>query len=137
MRGIGIDSGDFNIAGRGQMRQQVIALENKAETRAAQLSQFIRTERRGFPPANPIMAELGGSRQPRIFISVDLPEPEAPMIATNSPAQILSVMLFSATASLSPDAKRRVTLTSSSRAFCTEFMAGSIGSAPVIGTGAH
>ncbi len=35
------------------------------------------------PVARP---SVGRSRQPRMFISVDLPEPEAPMMATNSPS---------------------------------------------------
>ena len=32
--------------------------------------------------------DVGRSRQPRMFISVDLPEPDGPMIATNSPVAI-------------------------------------------------
>src|SRR5690606_4621632 len=32
---------------------------------------------------------LGRSRQPMMFISVDLPDPEAPMMATNSPARMV------------------------------------------------
>src|SRR5665811_1900130 len=34
------------------------------------------------------LPEVGLSRQPMMFISVDLPEPEEPMIATRSPASI-------------------------------------------------
>jgi len=37
---------------------------------------------------------LGTSRQPRIFMSVDLPEPLGPMMATNSPASICRSMPF-------------------------------------------
>jgi hypothetical protein len=42
---------------------------------------------------------LAVSRQPSRFISVDLPDPEAPMIATNSPAAIVAVASCSATTS--------------------------------------
>ena len=36
------------------------------------------------------MPEVGESRQPSVFISVDLPLPEGPMIATYSPRSIVS-----------------------------------------------
>ncbi len=48
------------------------------------------------------MPLLGTSRQPRMFISVDLPEPEAPMIATKSPRSTVSETPRSATTSISP-----------------------------------
>ena len=41
-------------------------------------------------PARRYVPLVGRSRQPRMFISVLLPEPDAPMIATNSPASIAS-----------------------------------------------
>jgi hypothetical protein len=43
--------------------------------------------RGGYTPEDfAIMIALGVSRQPMMFIAVDLPDPEGPMIATNSPA---------------------------------------------------
>lgn len=39
---------------------------------------------------------VGVSRQPSIFISVDLPDPDFPMIATNSPSSIEREILLSA-----------------------------------------
>ena len=36
------------------------------------------------------MPRVGRSRQPMMFIVVDFPEPDAPMIATNSPSRIVS-----------------------------------------------
>src|ERR1700722_8421417 len=39
-------------------------------------------------PASQYLPELGESRQPIKFISVDLPEPDGPMIATYSPLRI-------------------------------------------------
>ena len=39
-------------------------------------------------PSSMYVPDVGRSRQPRMFISVDLPEPEVPMMATNSPGSI-------------------------------------------------
>ena len=39
-----------------------------------------------FVPSRWYVPLVGSSRQPTIFMNVDLPEPEAPMTATNSPA---------------------------------------------------
>ena len=41
-------------------------------------------------PANWYWPVVGRSRQPRIFIRVDLPDPEAPMMATKSPSTMSS-----------------------------------------------
>src|ERR1019366_9146097 len=41
-------------------------------------------------PSRRYMPEVGRSRQPRMFIRVDLPEPDGPMIATKSPRRICS-----------------------------------------------
>ena len=49
-----------------------------------------------------------------MFISVDLPDPDAPMIATISPASMVRFTSFSTTTSRSPEGKRRVTPVSSS-----------------------
>ena len=45
---------------------------------------------------------VGVSRQPSRFISVDLPEPDGPMIATNSPGSMLKLTPRSAWTSMSP-----------------------------------
>ena len=37
-------------------------------------------------PSRRYSPRVGTSRQPRMFIIVDLPEPEVPMMATNCPA---------------------------------------------------
>ncbi len=52
-----------------------------------------------------------------MFIRVDLPEPEAPVIATISPASILRLMFFSAVNSRSPAMKLRVMPHNSSSAW--------------------
>ena len=41
-------------------------------------------------PARRSVPEVGRSRQPRMFISVLLPEPDAPITATNSPSSMSS-----------------------------------------------
>ena len=105
-RSAGIDRRHLDIADRGEFAEQMIALEDEAEMLAPQRRQLVRVERadvaagdRGSWP------EVGRSRQPRMFISVDLPEPDAPTIATISPAAMRQVDIeSSATTVASPDA---------------------------------
>src|ERR1700761_377635 len=63
---------------------------------------------------------LGRSRQPRMFIKVDLPEPDAPTIAIISPASILRSMSFSATKTPSPEGYSRRTPANSSSALTVQ-----------------
>jgi len=53
-------------------------------------------------PSSTYRPDVGRSRQPRRFMRVDLPEPDGPMIATNSPSSIDSVTPSSARTSTSP-----------------------------------
>ena len=53
-------------------------------------------------PSSQYLPELGWSRQPRMFINVVLPEPEAPISATISPRAIDSEMPRSTGTSTSP-----------------------------------
>ena len=53
-------------------------------------------------PFNTYFPEVGVSRQPSIFISVDFPEPECPTIATRSPFSISRSIPSSARTSFSP-----------------------------------
>ena len=53
-------------------------------------------------PSNQYLPELGWSRQPRMFIKVVLPEPEAPISATISPRSMDSEMPRSTGTSTSP-----------------------------------
>ena len=53
-------------------------------------------------PSNQNLPELGRSRQPRMFINVDLPEPDAPISATISPRAMDSEMPLSTGTSTSP-----------------------------------
>ncbi len=71
---------------RGGARQQIEALKDEAELAIAQTAPAACGSVRQRPrhPADSVPL-VGRSRQPRMFISVDLPEPLAPMMATNSP----------------------------------------------------
>ena len=80
-----IDAGHLDVLLRGLARQQVVALEHEAERFAAQPRETVRVEALNVAPRKQVSAALGRSRQPKIFINVDLPEPDWPTIATNSP----------------------------------------------------
>ena len=76
---------DGDVVGGGERRQQVVLLEDEADLLLAQFG----------PPASDIasrslpcmwtLPEVGGVRPPRMWNSVDLPEPEGPTMETNSP----------------------------------------------------
>ena len=51
--------------------------------------------------------EVGVSRQPRVLSSVDLPEPEEPMMVTNSPSVMVKDTPLSAWTVSSPTMKSR------------------------------
>ena len=53
-------------------------------------------------PARRYSPEVGWSRQPRICIKVDFPEPDGPMIATNSPSLTRSETPRSASTVIEP-----------------------------------
>ena len=52
-------------------------------------------------PSHRYVPDEGVSRQPIRFIKVDLPEPDGPMIATNSPRAMYRLTPFNATTSAS------------------------------------
>ena len=55
-----------------------------------------------FSPARRYSPELGVSRQPRMCIRVDLPEPDGPMMATYSPAEMDRLTPRSAATAMEP-----------------------------------
>src|SRR5208282_2857767 len=59
-------------------------------------------------PSNTYWPLVGRSRQPMMFIIVDLPEPDDPMMATNSPRSTETLTACSARTSVSPSWKVRV-----------------------------
>ena len=74
-----------------QGRDEVIALENERNLPGADLGQLPLGALPDRGAVQEILPRVGTSRQPRMFIIVDLPEPEVPMMATNSPWSMLSV----------------------------------------------
>ena len=60
-------------------------------------------------PANRYSPAVGWSRQPRMFINVDLPDPDAPTIATNSPRAMSRSTSRSAAIDPSPERNSRRT----------------------------
>src|SRR5450759_714117 len=59
-------------------------------------------------PAKTNWPLVGRSRQPMMFIMVDLPDPDDPIMATNSPRSIETLTPCSARTSVSPSWKDRV-----------------------------
>ncbi len=82
----------------------MVALKDKAKVFPPQTGQRIAIQLRDIGSRYPIGAAGGFvERQPRIFISVDFPEPEAPTIATISPAWMLRVIPFRTSTLPSPE----------------------------------
>ena len=82
-------SGSSTLRQRRQRRQQVELLEDEADAPVADVGQLVlgHARRRPRRPAGRCPS-VGTSRQPRMCISVDLPEPDGPMTATYSPRPI-------------------------------------------------
>ena len=86
------------------------ALEHEAEVVAAQQRALVaRQRRRRRRPGSGSVPVVGTSRQPRMFIAVDLPEPLGPMIATNSCASMRRSMPRSALTAAAPSPWVRLT----------------------------
>ena len=92
-----IEQRQLDIFQRGGAGQQVEALEHEAEIAPAQQRTLVarrdpapRCRESGRCPL------VGTSRQPRMFMVVDLPEPDGPMTATKSPRSIVRSTPFSA-----------------------------------------
>jgi hypothetical protein len=60
--------------------------KTKPSLRLRTRGQFVAGELRDFLAVQPVAPPLGWSRQPSRFMKVDLPEPDGPITATNSPA---------------------------------------------------
>ncbi len=79
----------LDVLERRDLRQQVEVLEDEPDAAVAHVGELVaretprRPRRRGGR-----CRSLGVSRQPMRFMSVDLPEPDGPTIATNSPGSI-------------------------------------------------
>ena len=98
-----IDQRQLDVLERRGPRQQVEILEHEADELVAHLAP-VRCARAAPRPGRPACScrASGESRQPRMFISVDLPEPDEPVMATNSPLSISRFTSRSAANSVSP-----------------------------------
>jgi hypothetical protein len=96
-----IEQRQLDILERGGAREQVEALEDEAEIFAPQQRALVAVERSTWTPLNR-KAGLGTSRQPRMFIVVDLPDPDGPITATKSPDWMSRSTPFSAWNAVAP-----------------------------------
>ena len=80
-----IDERELHVLERGGAIEQVEALEDESDVVAAQQRALLPRQRADVHAAKAIDAAGRRSRQPRMFMAVDLPDPLGPMTATNSP----------------------------------------------------
>ena len=80
-----VDQRQLDVLERRGAREQVEVLEHEADAAVAHRGELVAGEVRDAPAAEAYSPELGRSRQPSRFMKVDLPEPEGPITATNSP----------------------------------------------------
>ena len=78
-----------DVLARAQQREEVEELEDEPDASAAHVRQRLFVQIRRAPrPSMATAPASGRSRPPTRCSRVDLPEPDGPMIATNSPAAI-------------------------------------------------
>ena len=80
----GINQRQLDVVQRGGARQQIEGLKNKSDFFIANARQFVVVQFADQLLVQPILPFEGESRQPIKFISVDLPDPDGPMMATYS-----------------------------------------------------
>ena len=85
-RDMAVQQRQLNILQSGGARQQIEILKDEPDTSIANGSECIGESSDTFSPASQYSPVDGVSRQPRRFMNVDLPEPDGPITATNSPA---------------------------------------------------
>ena len=82
----GVDQRQLDVVQRGGARQQVEGLEDEADLAVADRGQLVVVHLGDDLAAQDVACpRMGVSRQPMMFMSVDLPEPDGPMTATYSP----------------------------------------------------
>ena len=77
-RHAGVDERQLDVAPRRQVGEQVELLEHEADEQVAHVGELVLVERCTSWPASRNTPVVGTSRQPRMCISVDLPEPDGP-----------------------------------------------------------
>ena len=80
-----IEQGHRHIPQGGGARQQVVGLKDKSDLPVADTGQLNLVQLADILAIQDVLPRVGWERQPRMCISVLLPEPEGPMMATNSP----------------------------------------------------
>ena len=98
-----VDERQLDVLGGGRAGQQIVGLEDESDPQrrapapgATRERCVTSSSRSRYEPV------VGRSRQPRIPSSVVLPEPDSPMIATNSPSSTAKLTPRSACTSTSP-----------------------------------
>ena len=98
-----IDERQLDIFDGGCARKQIESLKHETEKVPAQERTLAACQRANVDALEEYDPEVGVSRQPMMFIAVDLPEPDGPMMATNSPLPTLRSAPASACTAASPD----------------------------------
>jgi hypothetical protein len=94
-RHAGVDERERDVFERRGARQKIEALKHEPQLTVADLRQIVAGELRD-------VLSVGESRHPSMFIIVDLPEPDGPITATNSPRSMENETLSSARSSTPP-----------------------------------
>jgi hypothetical protein len=97
-----VEQGKLDVLERRRPRQQVEALEDEPELLVPDPGEPVGFTLEISSPSSTYRPSVGRSMQPMMFISVVLPDPEAPMIATISPRSIRTETPFSTWRSTSP-----------------------------------
>ena len=85
-RNAGVDGGKLDIFKRRGARQKIELLEDKSDLLAADFRKLGLGKPRNILAVEKILSRVSACRGiPRMFISVDFPEPDEPITATNSP----------------------------------------------------
>ena len=79
----------LDVFQRRRAGKQVEALKDKADFLVAHIGQLVAVEGGNVNAVQPVMPAGRPVQAPIMFIIVDLPEPLAPMMATNSPREDL------------------------------------------------
>ena len=87
-RDAGVTSGSSTFCSAEARGSRVERLEHEPDLLVADLRQFVVVHLADLLAVQQVAPLVGVSRQPIRFISVDLPEPDGPMIATYSPRSI-------------------------------------------------
>jgi hypothetical protein len=101
VRPVGVTQGKFHIDQRGNPLQQVKRLEYEADLAIPDAS-WSSVSPATFSPSRMYSPLVGLSKQPRMLIKVDFPDPDGPMIAITSPRLTSMEMPHSACTSTSP-----------------------------------